>query len=61
VSHLRWFLKAIFKLGLSDGLVVNNPAAALRIPRTCQPGRAMRPLTEEEVLEYLEVSTFAQN
>ena len=55
VKHLRWFLNAIFKLGLSDGLVVNNPAAALRIPRTCQPGRTMRPLTEEEVLEFLEV------
>lgn len=35
--------------------MVNNPAAALRIPRTCQPGRTMRPLTEEEVLEFLEV------
>jgi len=55
VRHLRWFLNAIFKLALSDGLVLNNPAAELRIPRTCQPGRAMRPLTEEEVMEYLEV------
>ena len=55
VGHLRWFLNAIFKLALSDGLVLNNPAAELRIPRTCQPGRAMRPLTEEEVMEYLEV------
>jgi integrase len=55
VKHLRWFLNAIFKLALSDGLVLNNPAAGLRIPRTCQPGRAIRPLAEEEVLEYLEV------
>jgi len=55
VKHLRWFLNAIFKLALSDGLVVNNPAAALRIPRTCQPGRDLRSLTEEEVREYLEV------
>ena len=51
VSHLRWFLNGIFKLALSDGLVLNNPAAELRIPRKCQPGRAMRPLTEEEVNE----------
>ena len=55
VGHLRWFLNAIFKLAMSDGLVVNNPASALRIPKKCQMGRAMRPLTEEEVLEYLEV------
>src|SRR5690348_9087679 len=31
VKHLRWFLNAIFKLALSDGLVLNNPAAELRI------------------------------
>ena len=55
VSHLRWFLNGIFKLALSDGLVLNNPAAALKIPKKCQPGRAMRPLTEEEVNLYLEV------
>jgi integrase len=55
VSHLRWFLSGIFKLALSDGLVLSNPAAELRIPKKCQPGRAMRPLTEEEVQKYLEV------
>jgi len=54
VSHLRWFLNGIFKLALSDGLVLHNPAAALKIPKKCQPGRAMRSLTEEEVNEYLE-------
>jgi integrase len=55
VAHLRWFLNAIFKLALSDGLTLNNPAAELRIPKKCQPGRTMRPLTEKEVEEYLEV------
>jgi len=55
VSHLRWFLSGIFKLALSDGLVPSNPAAELMIPRKCQPGRAVRPLTEEEVNQYLEV------
>jgi integrase len=54
VSHLRWFLSGIFKLALSDGLVLSNPAAELRIPKKCQPGRAMRPLTEKEVSIYLE-------
>jgi len=55
VSHLRWFLNGIFMLALSDGLVLTNPAAALKIPKKCQPGRDMRPLTEEEVLKYLDV------
>lgn len=54
VAHLRWFLNGIFKLALSDALVPGNPAAELRIPKRCQPGRAMRPLTEEEVHTYLE-------
>ena len=54
VAHLRWFLSGIFKLAMSDGLMLNNPAAALRIPRKCQPGRDLRPLTEEEVNTYLE-------
>jgi integrase len=35
--------------------VLNDPAAELRIPRKCQPGRTMRPLTEKEVGTYLEV------
>ena len=54
VAHLRWFLNGIFKLALSDTLVRGNPAAELRIPKKCQPGRTMRPLTEEEVNKYLE-------
>ena len=55
VSHLRWFLSGIFRLALSDGLILSNPASELKIPRKCQPGRAMRPLTEEEVTKYLAV------
>jgi integrase len=55
VAHMRWFLSAIFKLAMSDGLMLNNPAAELRIPRKCQKGRTMRPLTEEEVIKYLGV------
>jgi hypothetical protein len=49
VAHLRWFLNGIFKLALSDSIITGNPAAELKIPKRCQPGRAMRPLTEEEV------------
>ena len=35
VSHQRWFLSGIFKLAVSDGVVLANPAAELRIPRKC--------------------------
>ncbi len=54
VAHLRWFLNGIFKLASSDSIISGNPAAELKIPKKCQPGRAMRPLTEEEVHTYLE-------
>jgi integrase len=54
-DFLRWFLNGIFKLALSDALIQGNPAAELKIPRKCQAGRAMWPLTEEEVNKYLEV------
>src|SRR5690349_9229226 len=37
VSHLRWFLRGVFKLALSDGVVLTNPAAELKIPKKCQP------------------------
>jgi hypothetical protein len=49
------FLNAIFKLALSDGVVDRNPAAELRIPRQCKPGRQPRPLTEDESELYLSV------
>jgi integrase len=54
VAHLRWFLNGIFKLASSDSIISGNPAAELKIPKRCQPGRAMRPLTEKEVHTYLE-------
>jgi integrase len=53
VRHLRWFLNAIFKLAVSDGMIGANPAPELRIPRHCRPGRQMRSLDEQEVETYL--------
>jgi len=55
VSHLRWFLSGIFRLAMSDGLIMSNPAAELRIPRKCKDGRDLRPLTKEEVNNYLDI------
>jgi integrase len=54
VAHIRWYLNAIFKLAVSDGILTNNPAAELRVPTRCKNGRTIRALTEEEVIEYLE-------
>jgi integrase len=54
VSHMRWYLNAIFKLAMSDGILENNPAAELRIPKRCKAGRTIRALTEEEVIQYLD-------
>ena len=53
VSHMRWYLNAIFKLAVSDGLMPYNPAAELRVPKNCKEGRTMRSLTEDEVNQYL--------
>jgi integrase len=55
VAHIRWFMSGIFKLAVSDGCIASNPAAELIIPKKCQAGREMRPLTEEEVNKYLGV------
>jgi integrase len=56
VAHIRWFLNAIFKLAVSDGVATSNPAAELVvIERACKSGRDVRPLTEDEVLQYLDV------
>jgi integrase len=56
VAHIRWFLNAIFKLAVSDGVVTSNPAAELVLTeRACMSGREVRPLMEDEVLRYLDV------
>jgi integrase len=54
VAHIRWYLSAIFKLAVSDGIVENNPAAEVRIPTRCKAGRNARALSEEEVIQYLD-------
>ena len=39
VSHLRFRLRSIFQLALSEGVVDRNPAVTLYTPKDCQPGR----------------------
>ena len=39
VDHLRFRLRSIFELALSEGVVDRNPAATLFTPRNCRAGR----------------------
>ncbi|MBZ5673936.1 MAG: tyrosine-type recombinase/integrase [Acidobacteriia bacterium] len=52
VGHLRWFLNAIFKLAVSEGIVPFNPAAELIVPKKCRPGRESQVLASEQVEAY---------
>jgi integrase len=52
VSHLRFHLRDIFKLALSERAVDFSPALALRTPK-CEPGRQRRVMTAAEVRRAL--------
>jgi integrase len=54
VDHLRWHLRAIFELAISEGAADRNPAASLFTPR-CKPGRERRDLTLAEINLIFEV------
>jgi len=57
VAHLRWDLRAIFKLALAEGYVERDPTGALYTPK--QAEESERPtLTKEEVEPY--ISTLEQ-
>ena len=54
VNHLRWDLKAICELAVSDGILVRNPADRLFTPRTVSlPKQPV--MTPEQVQSALEV------
>ena len=53
VNHLRFHLRDIFKLALSERAVESNPVLALHTPR-CKPGRVRQVATEvRRALEVL--------
>jgi len=60
VDHLRFRLRSIFELALSEGVVDRNPATTLYSPKRCRPGRERKVLTQaqaalmEEVLDLRE-------
>lgn len=54
VDHLRWHLRAIFELAISEGAADRNPAASLFTPK-CKPGRERRELTVADINAIFEV------
>jgi integrase len=52
VAHLRWDLRAIFKLALAEGYTERDPTGALFTPKQAQTSQA-RVMTKEEVEHYL--------
>jgi integrase len=54
VDHLRWHLRAIFELAISEGAADRNPATSLFTPK-CKAGRERRDLTPEDIHLMFEV------
>jgi integrase len=49
VGHLRWFLSAVFRMAMGDGVVRSNPASGLFTP-ACKVGRERRTMSAEEIV-----------
>src|SRR4051794_29428909 len=54
VSHLRFRLRSIFDLAISEAAVDRNPAKELYTPRNCAPSRARRLLSLEDLDEMIQ-------
>ena len=54
VAHLRWDLRAVFKLALAEGYIERDPTAALFTPREAETEQT-RVMTGEEVEQYIGV------
>jgi len=55
VDHLRFRLRSIMELAVSEGIVDRNPATTLYTPRQCQPGKPKRVLTSQQFKAIMEV------
>ena len=53
LSHLRFHLRAIFEMAISEGVVDRNPATVLYTPRVAKPGRERPLLTGDMVRQLL--------
>ncbi len=49
VNHLRFRLRSIFALAVSEGVVARSPAATLFTPRRCKEGCERRVLSPEDI------------
>jgi integrase len=53
-AHLRWDLRAIFKLALAEGFVDRDPTGALYTPKQAETAER-RTMNKEEVEQYISV------
>jgi hypothetical protein len=55
VDHLRFRLRSIFTLAVSEGVVQRNPAVSLFTPRKCKESRKKLVLTPEDINRIMNV------
>lgn len=55
VNHLRFRLRSIFTLAVSEGVVERNPAVSLFAPRRCKESREKLVLTPEDISRLMNV------
>jgi len=55
VDHLRFRLRSVFELALSEGVVERNPATTLFTPRVCKASRERRVLGPEDIAKMATV------
>jgi hypothetical protein len=55
VDHLRFRLRSIFQLALSEGVEDRDPATTLYTPKQCRSGRQRFILTPQEAFQMIEV------
>jgi integrase len=60
VDHLRFRLRSIFALAVSEGAMDRNPATELFTPRKTKPGRQRKLLTPENSGKMVEVLEFRE-
>jgi len=53
VDHLRFRLRSIFELALSEGVVDRNPAVTLFTPRNCRAGRERLVLSPDQAVAMI--------
>lgn len=53
IAHLRFRLRSMFELAMSEGIVDRNPASTLFTPRHCKPGRERLVLSPEEAANMI--------